>query len=239
LPIRLQNARALSLLFVVLILSIDYIFLYIQQNNNNDVLTIGLVRLYYYSAYTPPTLRLKRGHIMLIVGGAMAVISFSTLGYYILQFVSSIQQEGKYTIQPGRSINVQQSINDTQGIYVITFADFEGHASVIIKDRAGKIIVDKNIDPPIIIESFNADVPGLYDLTLLNPTDQVLEAAIDFGDQEHVLSGKNLSSAMTVLVLISLLGIGIAVAIAGAVIAILDRSRINKMKQFGDTSDLI
>jgi hypothetical protein len=176
---------------------------------------------------------------MLIVGGAIAVISFSTLGYYILQFVSSIQQEGKYTIQPGRSINVQQSINDTRAIYVIAFADFGGQASVIIKDRAGKIIVDKNIDPPIIIESFNADVPGLYDLTLLNPTDQVVEAAIDFGDQRHVLSGKNLSSAMTVLVLISLLGIGIAVAIAGAVITILDRSRINKMKQFGDTSDLI
>jgi hypothetical protein len=157
----------------------------------------------------------------------------------ILQFVSSIQQEGKYTIQPGRSISVRQSINDTQGIYVIAFADFGGQASVIIKDRAGKIIVDKNIDPPIIIESFNADVPGLYDLTLLNPTDQVLEAAVDFGDQGHVLSGKNLSSAMTVLVLISLLGIGIAVAIAGAVITILDRSRINKMKQFGDTGDLI
>jgi hypothetical protein len=32
---------------------------------------------------------------------------------------------------------------------------------------------------------------------------------------------------------------GIAVAIASAVIIILDRTRINKMKQFGDTSDLI
>jgi hypothetical protein len=185
------------------------------------------------------TLHLKRGHIILIVGGAMAVVSFSMLGYYIVQFMNNIQQEGKYTIQPGRSISVRQSINDTRGIYVIAFADFGGQASVMIKDHVGKIIVDKNIDPPFIIESFNVDVPGLYDLMLSNPTDKVLEAAIDFGDQGHVLGGENLSYFMTVLGLISLLGIGIAVAIAGAVITILDRSRIKKMKQFGDTGDLI
>jgi hypothetical protein len=74
---------------------------------------------------------------------------------------------------------------------------------------------------------------------LSNPTDKVLEAAIDFGDQGHVLGGENLAYFMTVLALMSLLGIGIAVAIAGAVITILDRSRIKKMKQFGNTGDLI
>jgi hypothetical protein len=45
---------------------------------------------------------------------------------YLLQFVSIIQQEGKYTLQPGRSINARQSINDTRAIYVVTFADFGG-----------------------------------------------------------------------------------------------------------------
>ena len=53
-----------------------------------------------------------------------------------------------------------------------------------------------------------------------------------------MLSRKNLFSAMTVLILVTLLLIGIALAIAGAIITILDRSQINKMKQFGDTSDL-
>jgi hypothetical protein len=67
----------------------------------------------------------------------------------------------------------------------------------------------------------------------------VLEAAIGFGDQEDMLSRKNLFSAMTVLILVTLLLIGIALAIAGAIITILDRRQINKMKQFGDTSDLI
>jgi hypothetical protein len=59
---------------------------------------------------------LKRGHIVLIVGGATAVISFSLLGYYTVQFVNIIQQEGKHRIDPGGSINVQENITNTQGI---------------------------------------------------------------------------------------------------------------------------
>jgi hypothetical protein len=106
-------------------------------------------------------------------------------------------------------------------------------------DPVDKIIVNKNINPPIAIEPFSVELPGRYNLKLLNPTDQVLEAAIGFGDQEDMLSRKNLFSAMTVLILVTLLLIGIALAIAGAIITILDRSQINKMKQFGDTSDLI
>jgi hypothetical protein len=55
-----------------------------------------------------------------------------------------------------------------------------------------------------------------------------------------MLNRKNFLSAMTVLILISLLVIGMALAIAGALITILDRSQINRMKQqFGHTSDLI
>ena len=179
---------------------------------------------------------------MLIVGGAIAVISFSMLGYYTVQFVNIIQQEGKHTIEPGGSINLQENINNTPGIgiYVVAFAEFGGQASVIIMDNTGKIIVNKHIDPPIAIEPFNAEVPGLYNLKVINPTDQKLEASIGFGDQDDMLSTKNLLSAMTVLILVSLLVIGMALAIAGALITILDRSQINRMKQqFGDTSDLI
>ena len=184
---------------------------------------------------------LKRGHITVIVGGAIVVISFSMLGYYAMQFLTAIQQDGKYVIQPGRSVNLTRSIYDAQGIYVIAFADLVGgQASVTIKDHVGKIVVDKKVNPPTIVEPFNTEVPGVYNLTLLNPTDQKLEAAIYFGGEGQMLSEKNyLFSAITMTVLMSLLGIGIAVAIAGIVITILDRRRINKMKHFGDTSDLI
>jgi hypothetical protein len=179
---------------------------------------------------------------MLAAGGAIALIIFSMLGYYSLHFVNVIQHEGTYIIEPHGSINMGQNINNTQGIgmYVVAFAEFAGQASVIIMDHTGKVIVDnKNLHPPITIETFDAEVPGLYNLTLLNPTDRVLEAAMSFGDWEHVLGRKNLFSAMTVLIFVFLLGIGIAVAIAGAIITILDRSRVKRMKQFGDTSDLI
>ncbi len=44
---------------------------------------------------------------------------------------------------------------------------------------------------------------------------------------------------MTVLIIVLLIIIGIALPIAGAIITILDWSQINRMKQFGDTSDLI
>lgn len=177
---------------------------------------------------------------MLIAGGAMVVISFSMFGYYGLQFVNSIQQDEKLRVEPGGSLEIKQSINASQGAYVIAFPDFDGRPAVTIRDPAGQVIVDKSIDPPIIIEPFEVRQLGVYTLTLFNPTEQVLEAAIVLGDQETVLGkGFDLSSAMTALVLISLLGIGTAAAIAGAVITVLDRRRISKMKQFGDTSDLV
>ncbi|MDQ4050444.1 MAG: hypothetical protein M3093_02405 [Thermoproteota archaeon] len=184
---------------------------------------------------------LKRGHIALIVGGATAVISFSMLGYYTLQFVNIIQQEGNHRVDPGGSINVQENINNTQGIgiYAIAFAQFSGSASLIITDNEGMTILNKSINPPIVIEPFNGQSDGIYTLHLSNPSEQVLEAAIDFGDQDEVLSRKNLLSFDTVLTLVSTFVIGVIVAIAGIVITILDRRQINRMKQFGDTSDLI
>jgi hypothetical protein len=177
---------------------------------------------------------------MLIAGGAMVVISFSMLGYYGLQFVNSIQQDEMLRVEPGGSLEIMQNINTTQGAYVVAFPDFGGgQAAVTVRDPAGRTLVDKSISPPIIIEPFAAKQSGVYTLTLSNPTEQVLEAAVILGDNETVLGRSDLSSAMTALAFTSLLGIGIAVAIAGAVITILDRRRISKMKQFGDTSDLV
>ncbi len=179
---------------------------------------------------------------MLIAGGAMVAISFSMLGYYGLQFVNSIQQDEKLRVEPGGLLEIKQNINASQGAYVVAFPDFEGRPVVTIKDPDGQIVIERTIDPPIVIEPFKVEQPGVYTLDLSNPTDQVLEATVVLGDQETVLSlGINLSSAVTALAFTSLLGIGVgvAVAIAGAVITVLDKRRINKMKQFGDTSDLV
>ena len=184
---------------------------------------------------------LKRGYVILIVGGATAVISFSLLGYYTLQLADIIQQQGKYRIDPGGSINLEENINSTQGIgiYAIAFAEFSGSASIIIMDNSGKAIINKSISQPIVIEPFDTESRGIYTLKLLNPTDQVIEAAISFGEQDNVLSRKDLLSFETVLITVSTLGIGIILTIAGIIITILDRRQINRMKQFGNTNDLI
>ena len=177
----------------------------------------------------------------MIAGGTMVAISISMLGYYGLKFVNSIQQEETMRIEPGKSIEVRQNISSSPGAYVVAFPDpdFEDHADVTIKDPLGRLAVNKSIGPPIIIEPFDIEEPGVYTLVLSNPTDSVLEASIVLGDNETVLGTIDVSTAMFALAFTSLLGIGVAVAIAGAVITILDRRRINKMKQFGDTSDLV
>jgi hypothetical protein len=184
-------------------------------------------------------LQLKRGHIILIAGGAMVAISILMLAYYGLQFVSSIEQEETINVEAGRSIELQQNINASLGAYVVVFQDFEGQAAVKVTDPSGRPVVDKRISPPIIIEPFEVEEPGVHTLVLSNPTDDVLEAAVVLGDSETVLERTQLSSAVLALAFTSLLFIGVAVAIAGAVITILDRRQSKKMKQFGDTSDLV
>jgi hypothetical protein len=177
---------------------------------------------------------------MLIAGGAMVAIGFSMLGYYGLQFVNSIQQDEKLRVEPGGSLQVQRNINASQGAYVVIFPDFEGRPTVIIKDPSGHIVIERAIEPPIVLQSFDVMQTGVYTLVISNPTDQILEPFIVLGDQDTVLSqGIDFSATMTALAFTSLLGIGVAVAIAGAVITVLDRRRISKMKKFGDTSDLV
>ncbi|HEX7032287.1 MAG TPA: hypothetical protein VF172_04750 [Nitrososphaera sp.] len=184
-------------------------------------------------------MHLKRGPILMIAGGAIVAISFSMLAYYGLQFVSSIQQEETLSIEPGGSIEIQKNVNASAAAYVVAFPGFEGQAAIEIRDPSGNTLIEKNIDPPIVIESFEIQEPGVYTLVLSNPTEMALEASVLLDDYETVLGRSNLSTAAGALGFTSLLAVGAAIAIAGAVITFVDRRRINRMKQFGDTSDLV
>jgi hypothetical protein len=163
---------------------------------------------------------------MLIAGGAAAVISFAVFVYLIT--------ENTYSIRPNESLIIRQFVsNASQGVYSISFPLFEGQPNLKIVDAKNKTIVEKTINPPVVNEVFPITESGYYTLTLTNPSpDATLEAAILFGDQD--------SYATQVQLIFSLLPYaGITTVIAGAVITILDRLRISKMKQFGDTSDLV
>ncbi|MEW6604413.1 MAG: hypothetical protein AB1351_06950 [Thermoproteota archaeon] len=175
----------------------------------------------------------------MIAGGAMMAISVSMLGYYGLQFVNNIEQEETQRVEPGATFELQKNINASTGAYVVAFPDFEGQAAIALKGPSGNTLIEKNIDPPIVIEPFEISEPGVYTLVLSNPTNTALEASVLLDDYETVLSRSNLSTAVGALGFMSLLGVGVAIAVAGGVITFIDRRRMNKMKQFGDTSDLV
>lgn len=87
--------------------------------------------------------------------------------------------------------------------------------------------------PPIVSETFVIMESGYYTLVLTNPSsEKTLDATILFGDRESYATAEQLIFSFMVIA-------GIITAIAGAVITVLDRRKINKMRQYGDTSDLV
>jgi hypothetical protein len=163
---------------------------------------------------------------MLVAGGAVAVASFA-MSLYLLS-------GNTYGIKPNERLVIQQFVSNTsQGVYSISFPLFEGQPYLQIVDEANKTIVEETINPPIVNGVFTITKSGNYSLILVNPaSDATLEASVLFGDQGSFATSEQ-------VIFNSLLYVGIIAVIAGAVITILDRRRIGKMKQFGDTSDLV
>jgi hypothetical protein len=170
-------------------------------------------------------LYLKRGHIILIAGGAVAAVGFAVFVYLL--------SGNMHTIKPNESLTIQRFIssNASQGVYRISFPFFEGQPLLKIVGPANQTILEKNINPPLASEEFAITQGGNYTMILTNPSsDATLEAPILFGDRESFATLEYVSA---------LVYAGVIAAIAGAVITVLDRRRTSKMKQFGDTSDLV
>ena len=170
---------------------------------------------------------LKRGYIMLIGGGAATVIGFAISTYLLA--------DSTYSIKPNDRLVLQQFFpnNGSQGVYNISFPSFEGQATLKIMDSSNQTIVEKTIVPPIVSETFVIMESGYYTLVLTNPSsEKTLDATILFGDRESYATAEQLIFSFMAIA-------GIITAIAGAVITVLDRRKINKMRQYGDTSDLV
>lgn len=170
-------------------------------------------------------------------------VSVSLLVYYGMQFATAIEQAEKYMVQPGGSIEIQQRIvNASQGAYVVALPDFSNEQPVAVRIRnpANQTVVDKSINSQIMIELFETTTSGVYTLTLSNPSsNKILAVSVILGDQEKVLGESNIPVTAMAAAFTSLLFIGIAAIIAGAAITVLDLRKVSKMKQFGDTSDLV
>jgi len=176
---------------------------------------------------------------MLITGGAVALIGFSMLGFYGVQFVNNITEDKKVRLEPGGSVQVQQNISASQGSFAVIFPNPEGQLKILIKDPSGHVVIERTVEPPLVLQSFDVIQPGNYTLVISNPTDHVLEPSIVLGNQESVLSQAIGAPPATLIAIVIILFTGAAVAVAGTVITILDKRRTTKMKQFGDTSDLV
>lgn len=179
---------------------------------------------------------------MLIAGGAVTAISLSVLGYYGLRLIENVEAGEKYMVEPNDSLPIKENIfNATLGAYVVSYADFEGEKPMVsIRDPANQLVLEKTLEQSITLEAFSAPDDGTYTLTITNPSsDEVLEASVLFGEQQSVLSKADVSSVVVTAAFSFLLIAGAAAAVAGAVIMVFDKRRIGKMKQFGDTSDLV
>jgi hypothetical protein len=180
--------------------------------------------------------------LLLIAGGAAIAIGLSVLGYYGMRLIETLETEERHIVTPGSSIPITRNITTAQqGAYLVSFPEFSGGSlGITIRDPDDRVILQRSADPPIVMEAFSVIEDGPYTLTLTNPSaDVVLEASVILDSQEAVLSrAGSLSPEITVIFGFVLVA-GIATAITGGVITVMDRRRLGKMKQFGDTSDLV
>ena len=179
---------------------------------------------------------------MLIAGGAAIAISLSALSYYGLRLLENLESEKKYDVEPGGSIEVTQNFTEAgQGTYLAAFQAFAGGTPAItIRDPTDRIVVQKSADAPVVMEAFPVAQAGVYTLTLSNPSSEFeLDATVVIDTPEAVLSRAGALSPATSVALGFLFVAGVAAAGAGVVVTITDKRRLGRMKQFGDTSDLV
>lgn len=183
---------------------------------------------------------LRRGYLLLIGGGAAIILGLVMLGYGSLGLVQALE-DAKYTVEPSKSVNIRQNLTSgVQGAYI---ASYEGSGPVrpviTVTDPTGKVVIQKEIDQPLEMQVFSVAQDGEYVLTLSNPSPDVpVEAGIILGRQESILGRAELLPQLA-LASTSLVVAGVVAIVTGIALVVLDRRRINKMKQFGDTSDLV
>lgn len=185
---------------------------------------------------------LKRGYLMLIGGGVAVAVSLAVLGYYGMRLVEALEGDAKYTVQPGESVEISRNLTSVgQGAYVASFSELgEVRPTVVITNPAGSVVLQKTLDQPIVLEPFPVVETGVYVLNITNPSSiAALEAAVILDSQEAVLSRAGTLSPIVTTAFGLMLVAGIGALITGAVITFMDRRRLSKMKQYGDTSDLV
>jgi hypothetical protein len=186
-------------------------------------------------------LRLKRGYLILIAGGAIVAVGLGLFAYSTITFASSLLNENRYALEPSGSHVITRFISNTSGgAYLVAFPEPGGRIGIMLASPSNVTLADHSVllapaDQPVY-ETFQAVETGDYSLILTNlSTADAMSISAILGDVQSI--GFPVSSVAVTAIILFIAGI--AATAAGAIITVLDRRRITKMKQFGDTSDLV
>jgi hypothetical protein len=187
-------------------------------------------------------LRLRRGHVLLIAGAAIVAFSFIASSYYGPQFLKEIQEKNVHTIAPSGKLDLQGNITSGTGAYVVAFPNNPAspvQATVSVSDPDGEPVSRRSLNVLSYSESFPAQKQGNYTITISNLGNASLDALVIFGEEQAVSESVNTPNTVPAAISMLLVIAGIIVLAAGGAIMLIDRHRDQKMKQFGDMSDLV
>lgn len=187
-------------------------------------------------------MRLQRGYVLLLAGGAIVAAGLAASFYYVSEFLAEIERTGVHSIEPRDSLEVVQGIGGTQGAYFVAFPGYDENpvrASIKVTDPSGDTVVEREIDLPFYSEQFAAQSAGNYTLAVLNPSsDTEVQVCAIIGDPESIAGIVGTSTIASSALASFIVMAGIAALVAGGALVVLDRHRTQKMKQYGDLSDL-
>jgi len=170
-------------------------------------------------------------------------IGFAIFTYYTVLFATKLLGENIHTIGPANTTSIVRFIsrNATEGTYIVALPQSVGQPGLKIMGPSGQVLVDKQLTETVTMGTFNVTQDGNYTLVVANTSPNLpLESNIVFGDQKSIVeSGLDINPVTLGATFNFTLYTGIAVFIAGVIVTVLDRQRASKMKQFGDTSDLV
>jgi phosphoribosylformylglycinamidine (FGAM) synthase PurS component len=173
---------------------------------------------------------LKRGHYVLIAGGAIFVAGLVLTVAWALPLAAEIQKGT--TILQGRDVAVGESVTITLGV-----ADTTKPLSVVISAGAELEMNARVLDPEgeqiftalfteAMAEATEPTVPGVYELVITNQSPS--DAAVDvvFGQIPGV-GEQNVDTEVFsgILAGLAIIIAGIMVLIGGVVVAVVDRRR--------------
>ena len=179
---------------------------------------------------------LKRGYIILIIGGILLVIglvlSIFSVGSFAGQFMRENTVLSEAIVSPTEPVNVILQVNDTARPVSVALHSEAESANISLRESIqdpGGRVVNTNEFSETFFTTFKPNMTGEYTLSISNLGFSPVNINGVFGFIPFTAGGGNeqviLSSLNSIVIGVILFIIGIIALIVGIIIAILDRRR--------------